>query len=109
MSNFIPNETILIDDWDPTWITSKLNVLYNKYLKPNNQGTFKAFSQIRERDRLAIEDSKKKYYEKLSNKLSNDKLNGKYYWTILKRLFNGKKFLAYPPYFMGISLVLIFK
>ena len=43
MSNFIPNEIILIDDWDPTWITSKLkriiqekNVLYKKYLKPNN-------------------------------------------------------------------------
>ena len=100
MSNFIPNETILIDDWDPTWITSKLNVLYNKYLKPNYQETFKAFSQIRERDRLAIEDSKKKYYEKLSNKLSNDKFNGKCYWTILKHFFNGKKFLAYPPYFI---------
>ena len=24
MSNFIPNETIMIDGWDPTWITSKL-------------------------------------------------------------------------------------
>ena len=63
-------------------ITSKLksmfqekNVFYKKYLKPNNQETLQAFSQIKERARLVIEDYKKKYYEKLSNKLSNAKLN----------------------------------
>ena len=104
MSNFIPNETILVDDRDPPWITRKLksmiqekNLFYKKYLKPNNQETFQAFSQIQERVRLAIEDSKKKYYEKLSNKLSNDKFNGKCYWTILKRFFNGKKIPCIPP------------
>ena len=60
MSNFILNET---------WITEKLksmiqekNLFYKKYLKSNNQETFQAFSQIQERVRLAIEDSKKKYY-----------------------------------------------
>ena len=61
------------------------NLFYKKYLKPNNQETFQAFSQIQERVRLAIEDSKKKCYEKLSNKLSNDQFKGKCYWTILKR------------------------
>ena len=73
------------------------NLFYKKYLKPNNQETFQAFSQIQERVQLAIEDSKKKYYEKLSNKLSNDKLNGKCYWAILKRLSNGKKIPCIPP------------
>ena len=103
MSNFIPNETILVDDRDPPWITRKLksmiqekNLFYKKYLKPNNQETFQAFSQIQERVRLAIEDSKKKYYNKLSNKLSNDKFNGNCYWTILKRFSTVKKFPAYP-------------
>ena len=74
----------------------KRNLFYKKYLKPNNQETLQAFFQIQERVRLAIEDSKKKYYKNLSNKLSNDKLNGKCCWTILKRFFKGKKFLAYP-------------
>ena len=104
MSNFIPNETILVDDRDPPWITRKLksmiqekNLFYKKYLKPNNQEKFQAFSQIQERVRLAIEDSKKKYYKKLSNKLSNDKFNGKCYWTILKRFFNGKRIPCIPP------------
>ena len=72
------------------------NVFYKKYLKPNNQKIFQAFSQIQERVRLATEDSKK-YHEKLSNKLPNDKLNGKCYWAILKRFFNGKKITCIPP------------
>ena len=103
MSNFIRNETILHGDRDPPWITRKLksmiqekNLFYKKYLKPNNQETFQEFSQI-QRVLLAIKDSKKKYYEKLSNKLSNDKFNRKCYWTILKRFFNGKKIPCIPP------------
>ena len=43
------------------------------------------------------EDSKKKYYKKLSNKHLNDKLNGKCYCTILKRFFKGKKIPCIPP------------
>ena len=99
MNNFIPNETVLVDDRDPPWITSKLksmiqekNLLWKKSLKPNNPETLQAFSQIQERVRLAFEDSKKKYYEKLS-----DKLKGKCYWKILKRFFNGKKNSLYTP------------
>ena len=103
MSNFIPNETILVDDRDPPWIASKLksmiqekNVFYKKYLKQNNQETLQVFSQIQERVQLAVEYYKKKYYEKLSNKRSNDKFNGKCYWTILKRFFNDKKIPCIP-------------
>ena len=55
MSNFIPDETILVDDRDPPWITRKLksmiqekNLFYKKHLKPNNHETFQAFSQIQE-------------------------------------------------------------
>ena len=86
----------------------KKNLFYKKYLKPNNQETFQAFSQVLERVRLASEDSNKKYCEKLSNKLSNDKPNGKCYMTILKRFFDSKKIPCIPPYFMRISVLLIF-
>ena len=72
-------------------------MLYEKYLKPINQETFQAFSQIQERVWLATEDSKKKYYESNSNKFSNDKLNVKYYWKILIRFFKGKKIPGIPP------------
>ena len=84
-------------------------MLYKKYLKPINQETFQAFSQIQERVWLATEDSKKKYYESNSNKLSNDKLNVKYYWKILTRFFKGKKIPGIHPYLMRISLLPIFK
>ena len=73
------------------------NLFHKKYLKPNNQETFQVFSQIQEQVRLAIEDSKKKYYKKLSNKLSNDNLNAECYWETLKRFFNGKKTPCIPP------------
>ena len=70
MSNVIPNETVLVGDRDPPWITSKLKsmiqmkkLFYKKCLKSTNQEALQAFSQIQERVRLAIEDSKKKYYE----------------------------------------------
>ena len=83
MCNFIPNETALVDDRDLPWIKLKSTIqkkksFYIKYLKPNNQETLQAFCQIQERVCLPIENSKKKY-EKLSNKLLNDKLNGKCY------------------------------
>ena len=81
------------------------NLFYKKYLKPNYQETLQAFTQIQERVRLAIENSKKKYYEKLLNKPLNNKL-GKCYWTILTR-FLTKKILCRLPYFMRISLLLI--
>ena len=47
MSNFIPNETMLVNDRDPPWITSKLkniiqekNLLYKNYIKPNDHTNF---------------------------------------------------------------------
>ena len=106
MINFIPNETMLVNDRDPPWITSKLkniiqekNLLYKNHLKSNNQETFQVFSEIQEWVWLETEDSKKKYYEKRSNKLSNDKLHWKCYWTILERFFNGKKVPFIHPIF----------
>ena len=55
--------------------------------KKNNQETLQASPQVQEHDQLAIENSWKKCYGKLPNKLSNDKLIGKWYWKILKRFF----------------------
>ena len=59
MSNFVPKETILADDGNPSWITSKLkgmiqekNLFCKKYLKPTNQETLQQFTQIQERVRL---------------------------------------------------------
>ena len=94
----VPNEIILVDGRGPPWITSKLksaiqekNLFYRKYLRLNNQETLQAISQIQERVRLGFENSKKNYYEKRSNKLSNDKLGGNLLLENSKTFFNGKK------------------
>ena len=54
---------------EPSLSTSKLKSVIQeknkKHLKPNNQETLQAFSQIQERVRLAIEYSKKKKYENI--------------------------------------------
>ena len=54
MSNFIPNETILIEDREPLWVTRKLksmiqekNLFDKKNLKPNNKKHFKHFPKFR--------------------------------------------------------------
>ena len=70
------------------------NLFYKKHLRPNNQETHQAFSQIQEQIRLVIENFKKKY-ENISNKLSNDRVNEKCYWTILKRFFLTVKYSLY--------------
>ena len=87
MSNFIPNETVLVDDRAILEYKQikKCNPREKnkKHLKPNNQETLQAFSQIQERVRRAIKYSKKKKkYEKVWNKL----LLGD-----SKTFFNGKK------------------
>ena len=101
MSDFIPNKTVLVDDRAILEYKQikKCNPREKnkKHLKPNNQATLQAFSQIQERVRLAIEYSKKKKYENIWNKLSNDKLNRKLYWAILKRFLTVKKIRCIPP------------
>ena len=78
MSNFIPNKIILIDTRDSPWIKKKIKVLihdenlvYKNHFKKNNSDTQRAFSQIQTQHQLSIENLKLKYYQKLSNKLSN--------------------------------------
>ena len=78
MSNFILNKNI-IDDRDPPYINKKIkgliherNLVSKKHLKKINSDIQRAFYQIQDQLRLAIGNSKLKYYQKLSNKLSND-------------------------------------
>ena len=53
MNNFIPNETILIDDRDSPWISKKIkslilekNLGFRKYFKTNNSETRGNFNPV---------------------------------------------------------------
>ena len=56
-----------------------------------------------------IEISKERYYSKLSAKLTNNKINPKYYWTILKTFLNNKKNPCIPPLIHNNQFVTDFK
>ena len=104
MSNFIPNETILVDDRDPPWITRKLksmiqvkNLFCKKYLKRNNQETFKHFLKFRNQSGWQLRIPRKSIMKNFHiNSRMIDKLNGKCYWTNLKCFFNGENSLHTP-------------
>ena len=102
--NYIPNEIITINDMDPPWITDKIrnkirckNELYRKYM--HNGKTLLDLEQVQNAClslNNMISDSKKSYYNRLSNKLSNPKTNPKTYWTILKSLYCDRKIPVIP-------------
>ena len=82
VSNFIPNETVLVNERNPLWITSKSksaiqvrNLFYKKHLKPNNQETLKHFLKLGIPRRSIMKNSQT---------LSNYNFNGKCYWAILQ-------------------------
>ena len=54
-------------------------------------------------------DSKKKYYERISSKLSNPNTAPKTYWSILKSLYCDKKIPVIPPLFHNNSFITNFK
>ena len=79
--NFIPNETISINDNDPPWITEIIrmkiahkNYLYKNYLR--NGKTVPDFLKVQDECKLVndlISESKDKYYNRLSFELKDPK------------------------------------
>ena len=49
------------------------------------------------------------YHCQLSDKLSDPKMSAKAYWSILKTLYNGKKFPLIPPILVNNKLISNFK
>ena len=59
--------------------------------------------------RISIEESKEKYYTKLSSRLANPLTSPKTYWSILKTFLNNKKIPCIPPLFPEKKFVTDFK
>ena len=115
--NFIPNETIEINDKDPPWVTKtikeKINMktlLYQRYLQRG-----KLLSDLELVNNLTISinemisTSKECYYDRLSKKLSDPKTSPKAYWSILKSFFGDRKVPLIPPLFHNNIYITDFK
>ena len=115
--NFIPNEIITINDQDPPWLTSSIkkkinekDSFYRSYIQ--NGRSLSDFEKVQEScctiNNLILE-SKKAYYNRLSNKLSNPKTSPKAYWSILKSFFCDKKIPIIPPLLYNNEYITDFK
>ena len=117
LSNFIPHEATVCDDKDPPWFNGKIKLLineklrtYNAYRKNiGNSQLRKNLSSLQQRLRDLIDDSKQKYFLRLTQKLNTIQKSTKAYWALLKIFLNNRKIPVIPPLFHNNKFVTDFK
>ena len=67
------------------------------------------FKALQYQFHISIEESKEKYYTKLSSRLADPLTSPKTYWSILKTFLNNKKIPCIPPLFHENKFVTDFK
>ena len=70
---------------------------------------FEKFKFLQNQLNVSIENSKQRYYSKLSSKLTNPISSSKTYWSILKTFLNYKNFPCIPPLFHENKFITNFK
>ena len=114
MSNFVPNKIIHVVPSDPPWIDkalknmlNKQNRLYKNYKKHGFKPADKILvDTFRENCELSIQEAKKKYLNKLGNKLIDPNTSQKSYWKILNRVMNKCKAPKIPPLFVNNNYII---
>ena len=102
IQNFIPHETIIRDDTDSPWINMEIrklmtekNLAFKSCCCSNKNipllEKFQKFKALQNQLNVSIEESKEKYYTKLTTRLADPLTSPKTYWSILKTLLNNKK------------------
>ena len=117
LSNFIPHEVIVCDDKDQPFFIGKINSIfseklrtYNAYLKNiDNIQLRNNLISLQQRLRDLIDDSKQKYFLRLTQKLTTIQKSTKAHWTLLKNLLNNRKIPVIPPLFHNNKFVTDFK
>ena len=117
IQNFIPHETIICDDRDPPWINKGMkklmiekNLAFKLYCCFNRNMFFlEKFKALQYQLHISMEESKEKYYTKLSSRLADPLTSPKTYWSILKTFLNNKKIPCIPPLFHENKFVTDFK
>ena len=117
IQNFIPHETIICDDRDPPWINKEIkklmtekNLAFKSYCCSNkNMFLLEKFKALQYQLHISIEESKEKYYTKLSSRLADPLTSPKTYWSILKTFLNNKKIPCIPPLFHENKFITDFK
>ena len=117
LSNFIPHEVIVWDDKDPPWFNRKIKSLINEKLRTynayhkiiGNSQLRKNLSSLQQWLRDLIDDSKQKYFLRLTQKLNTIQKSTKAYWALLNFFLNNCKYLLFHHYFTTTTLLLILR
>ena len=117
MSNYILHETIICDDRDPHWINRDIKQLildknhaYKSYIGSDNSLMFfNQFQFLQTKSNSFIEESRNRYYTRLSHTLLDPKTSQKSYWSILKACLNNKKIPCIPSLLHQDKVVTAFK
>ena len=73
-----------------------INIISNSRDR-NHTDLFNKFQSLQAHLKTTTEESKLKYYSRLSDKLLDSKTSPKPYWSILKTFLNNKKIPCIPP------------
>ena len=117
LSNFIPHQTITIDDKDPPWFNTNIkslpqekNKIYKNFRKDRNYTQLlRKLEHLQNRLNNSIDSSKHNYYLRMANKLNSIQKSSKAYWSLLKSFLNNKKIPVIPPILHNNALVTDFK
>ena len=82
---------------------------YKKHFKPSNASSIRQLGQMQDSLRNNIKISKQRYFSRLATKLTNNKVNPKCYWSVLKTFLNNKKTPCIPPLIHDNKFVTNFK
>ena len=86
------------------------NLAFKSYCCTNRNMFFlQTFKALQYQLHISIEESKEKYYTKLSSRLADPLTSPKTYWSILKTFLNNKKIPCIPPLFHENKFVTDFK
>ena len=86
------------------------NLAFKSYCCSNrNMFLLEKFKALQYQLHISIEESKEKYYTKLSSRLADPLTSPKTYWSILKTFLNNKKIPCIPPLFHENKFVTDFK
>ena len=70
------------------------NVIYEKLIHHNDGNLKLHLRYFQYLFHTKIKQAERKYFQNISLKLSNKKVSPKKYWSLLKVILNGKKYLA---------------
>ena len=105
MTNFIPNETIIVKPRNPPWITKPIKTMLNKqsrlfknFKKRGYRADDKSRLDIfRQEYKKAIDNSREVYLKQMGLNLADPNTDKTAYWKIMKKAMNKCKAPKIPP------------